>query len=461
MIDKYKGLMKRIDNNRSIIVLIILISVIFHYSIFISFPLSWDSAIYLDNAEYFIGNNYLYDEIRPPVAPLLIGIYFLVSNDLFILSLIWIAMRTAMYVVIYMLLFRLSKSRGVAFFTIMLLVFNPITLSIPLFMTEYLTILFIGLSLWYFHNYLDGRKGHIYLAFLLAGLAFLTRYYAIFLAGVYIIYFLIYRRKSLLEKRTWLAFLVGLMPVLIWMMWNQIVYQDFLFSIGRAFFHIQVDASSDPAYYYLFGQNYNLLNLLYIFIVPFAIGLYSAKKRKQYRTMALWFVLYLLSISFIQHKLSRYLFFLLIPMYFFAIVGTRDIMKTHTKKPAAFAPVIVFLLLLPAVFGPVDFNEQFGKGYEEIGLYLQKNTPADAIVVASPSPQVAYYGRRRTYSLFGEICKYLICPYYPYSYNRTYGCIQADYLVVQYKQDLPCIDEVYHDDYFYVYTYKGMDYLQP
>lgn len=445
---------KIFENNRVFFEIFLLIFLTIIISILFSFRtdnLTWDSSIYVNNAVFFSGTEYLYDEIRPPIYPMVLSLpvklFGISIIPLFIFDLIVRGLCVAGF---YLLIKRFSKNKLLPFFSVFGFVLNPIMKDIPPFMTEYLSLLFIFLGVYFILKYYergkDKRESFLYLSFLSMSLSFLTRYTSLFLILVIGIFILIKEKKDIFSwenvKRFSIASGIFILPVALWGIWNKIYFGEFFFSIYRAYHHIQYDAVLTSRSLILWGSPAAVLftiNILLIPLVAYVISFIRKRRKEDIEWIfLLWLFIYLISIIQSNHQTVRYLFFFMPPIYFF-------IFSAKKKK---------YLLIFAAIV-IASFFISFPK--EDVGFYynssIEFNSPGP--VVGSLSPQMALMLKTRTYSFTEFSCEYLSCPLYPWSFYEKYGCENITHVVSHTEMDLPCVELLEKKGRLYFYNYKG------
>ncbi|MEK6822894.1 MAG: glycosyltransferase family 39 protein [Nanoarchaeota archaeon] len=379
---------------------------------------TWDSAVYLGNAASFAGMQWLYDEIRPPLYPLLLSIPMRVFGMAELpLLIVDIAVRVLCVLALYFFIRRFSDARC-ALPVVLIVVLNPIVKDLPVFMTEYLSLLFILVACHALVRYVDARRPYLlWLASALMSLAFLARYTSLFIIVVAALFLAYHERRALLRGETLRAYCIGVLvflaPIAVWCVWNYGVYDDFFFSIYRAYQHIQYDAlrTSFATRMVILGRTVGLLLAL---ALP---GLWRVDEKgaRIDRLFMIWLGVYVVSMVLVRHFTARYLFFLLPPLAYFAWRNASMAMRW------AVAACVVVLFLLPL---PREDNDVQGivppQGIEML---------AGTIIVGDPSPQVALMARTKTYGLCEASCDYLRCPVCPWSFYASSGCETPTYFV--------------------------------
>lgn len=218
----------------------IIFIIVFSIHLFFHFPEypCWDGAAYLVNGEFFLGKVFLHDELRPPIISIIYGLVLEFTKNIYFLNIMDITLRGFSAVTVFYLGRKFLSDKYSAIASIFALI-NPIALAIPAFMSEFIGLTFLCLSLIAFIN-IDNKLNaknknvnnntfilnYIYM-FVFAICAFLTRYplliYCIILLGWIGFDWKRHIVKNKFKQLFIAATIAGTL-LMFWLIWNKIIY---------------------------------------------------------------------------------------------------------------------------------------------------------------------------------------------------------------------------------------------
>ena len=284
---------------------------------------SWDFSAYFLNAEYWLNDGNYFEWYRPPLTPLLLGIFGILNWKL----------SEYLYIIFVSTLFTFSCLKfgkvfvgkdPTLFYALML---SPFLLSNGLFAgTELLSLTFLLLFLSYFQNPV---KSGINLA-----LSCLTKY-----TNFSVLLSLIFYRNL---RKVFIFILTFILLLLPWLLFNYLIKGHSLTSIGNSY-------AMNIKYRDYIHQGIDLsvfLKIVNVYLPFFLIGLYLKLKKIDRKTLLILLISLLTLFSFfsIPIKDERYLFNLALTIPYFSIFGLY-----HFKSKKLFKVLRIFFLIFPFI----------------------------------------------------------------------------------------------------------------
>ncbi|MEM2932674.1 MAG: hypothetical protein QW622_00455 [Candidatus Pacearchaeota archaeon] len=317
---KEKNQEELINKEKIILVLLFLLALTFFLWLH-STHIGWDFQTYVLNAKYWFADGDYFEWARPPLVPLLLGIFsffgWKASEYVFI---IFVTFLHFLSCIVFAKRFKINK---VLFYAISLSPFVLITgLSEG---TELLSLALLQLFL----AFIETNFASFFL-----GLAFLARYPNLIFTPL-LLFTLIRDRKKFLPNIFF--FLLVISP---WLLFN-------FLTTGNAFTSIMDSYALNIKFRGYINQPFNIKDFILItnYLLPFFIVGIIRRKGTKFKAedwlMIVFFVLALFSYSRIPIKLTRYLFVALLPIFYLSSIAIEE-----TKKKS----VIVFVLLSSSLF---------------------------------------------------------------------------------------------------------------
>lgn len=397
-------------------------------------PLLYDNALYADIAKNIIQNqcfcsNFKPVPLTPPVFPILIAIFMLISGKFFITTtLVFISFFTI--IVVYNFILKISKDKKIAilttifFFTTPLLIFNSLRL-----LTELLFTSLLILSLWSYILLLEnGEKKMLLICSIFTALSIMTRFIGYLLIVIYLIYFFFQKRnvKINFKQLTLLIFLIFLF-LFPWNFWrfptpsNEMKVAGEILS-GRGYGHFVFRMES----FYFHGEpmNANPVNIdidvpvhvvnivrvlasLFILATPLLslsvfYFLYNNKsfwKNRIDLLMILWILVFLLFHIFVFFYFgSRYLIPIILPI---AFIFSRFIVSSYKKKKLLALVILLLHITSITLISYIDYQYRWDRInttiFEESGIWIRENTNQDVKVTSLgfPNSALVYFSERK------------------------------------------------------------------
>ena len=341
----------RLRNNIGIIIIIILF--LCPNLVFLNFynDVWWDSSIYIGMGKYIfsIGKSGLWEESRPLIFPLILGIGWKLGFDSVyfgrLVSIIFAILVVCMTYSIGLKLFSKKVGLLAAFFTAFS--YNFLFLS-PNILTEIPSTFFVLLA---FYSFLNNR---FFLMGLFSGIAVMTRLFQIFiLIGLFLVFFFYFLGKPNFHKKLFYAALGFLLPIIPYFLLNYYLYNDILLPF-KTQSHLTRTTGwmlyKEYGFYFagLFKENLFLISLLFL---PFAF-----KRDYKFYAIALSPLIYIIIFSFVRHKEMRFMLVILPFLYLLASYCLEKIYKnTHHKKTALALFSVISILWILVTF--ISFKE--------------------------------------------------------------------------------------------------------
>ncbi|MBI2659372.1 hypothetical protein HYX05_04725, partial [Candidatus Woesearchaeota archaeon] len=202
-----------------------------------------------------------------------------------------------------------------------------------------------------FYFFLSKR---FFLMGLFSGVAVMTRFFQVFvLFGIYLIFLAYFYKKPDFHKRLFYAALGFLLPVAIYLMVNQYLYNDILLPYKTQSYLTKTTGwMMYREYWFYFSgllkENFFFISLLFL---PFAF-----KRNHAFYAVSLSPLIYIIIFSFVKHKEMRFMLLVIPFLYLLASHCLLEIYKKMRNKKAALALFYVICLFwISMVFQ--SFNE--------------------------------------------------------------------------------------------------------
>ncbi len=283
---------KILKNNKVYIALFIASTSFFIYQHMINQQL-WDFYAYLMNGKFWFHHGYYFELLRPPLAPLIIG---LLGANLFA-EYAYVVIISALFALSTYLLAKELKINEVIFYALLL---NTSTLLFGLAEgTELLSMALIEVSILMILK--DDFKSGIFL-----GLASLTRYTN--LISTVIMFF----HKD--WKKIGLGLLIFLLTLTPWLLYNKLAFGNYFASMADSYalnVFSRKDISQPP-------KLFDFIVIGNILWVTFLMGLREFKFNRKDGIMLTLMFLTIISYLLTPLKTARYLFLVILPLAYFS-----------------------------------------------------------------------------------------------------------------------------------------------
>ncbi|NQV08352.1 glycosyltransferase family 39 protein [Candidatus Woesearchaeota archaeon] len=360
---------------------ILLLSLVLHIFYFKNYAVWWDSAVYIGMGKYIFsfGEIGFFEASRPLVWPIILGFIWKIGlNPILIGRVLEILFALGIIYLTY-LIGKEVFSEKIGLLASLMLALSP---TFFFFSTKALTeipsIFFALLGVYMF------LKKRLFLTGLFLGLAFMTRFVqlgAVIIIGLMVLY-LLKKKEMKIKNITPIAF-GFIIPVLPFLMFNQIKYNNFLYP-----FLLQSFMTKYTGWIYNQGFGFYFLNLIKenVLIIFALSGLLLIRIKKDYKKslLAIIVLFYLISFSIVSHKEMRLILIFLPYLYLVTSYGLTialDFILREKKQ-------IVFVLLIGILWLTQEslqlFPEQPLEKINQFDVYLIKEEVKDGIWTSNP-----------------------------------------------------------------------------
>ncbi|MEK6949693.1 MAG: glycosyltransferase family 39 protein [Nanoarchaeota archaeon] len=319
-----------------IIAIIILFTLSFYHYVNTNADLWWDSSVYLGIGKYIysLGEEGLYEASRPLVWPLILGFFWKLGLDaIFFGRATVLILGIGTIICTYFIAYELFNKRT-ALLASFLLAFSPVFfLFSSIMFSEIPSAFFVMLGLYFF------IKQKYNFAGLTFGIAFMARFFQIFLiAAIYLFFIHLVYKKKANTKQFFTSMIFFLIPIILFLILNFILFKNPLYPFILQAWMTKFTgwAFHQPISFYFVNSLKE--NILVMFSI---LGLFFILNREKGMKLIvpILFLLAFLPYNFHPHKEMRFLIFLL--------------------------PLLYIL----TSYGIIKFLEYFGR-YEKIAFYL-------------------------------------------------------------------------------------------
>jgi 4-amino-4-deoxy-L-arabinose transferase-like glycosyltransferase len=427
---------------------------------FVLIPLNeglwWDEAVYLGLGKsitqgfYSLDQSYPLETFRPPLFPLLISI---VSGSV-LFARIFVALISLASIISVYFLAKELYGKEMAMWSSLFLSANYFFIFFSTkVLSEMLFISLFSLSILFFIKHTNKTKSRfMFLAGILAGLAFLTRYLGYVLILGYLLAFIYWIIKTKSRKKThdFLIFFCALLIVLIpWFLISHSYYEN---PIGALITNYNVytvagnpDIVSsgffDVPYFWGYAGIFLILGLLFIFKDKNKTGASE-------RFLLLIFSLSLIIFLLLPFKEPRYLLsFISIYSVLMGLGVTRTINLNIAKAIKIFIVAVVFIITITSIYSGFQRTWEDNHAAESLyqaSLELKDLSNTDESILSQSYPYV-YYLTQRTAIPFCE--NYII--------NNEYENCQWELInKIWEPETIPKLLEKYNIRYILVYKFE-------
>lgn len=327
-------------------IIIIIILFLFANLIFLSFykDIWWDSSVYIGMGKYIysLGKSGLWEESRPLILPLILGIGRILNfNMVHFGRIVSVVFAVLVILVTYKIGIRFySKKIGLlaAFFTAFSYTFLFFSSNI---LTEIPSAFFALLAFYYFLN------NRFFLMGLFSGIAIMTRLFQFFtLIGLGLIFIAYAYKKPNFVKKLSYAIIGALIPILPYMLLNYYLYKNIFLP-----FKVQTHLTQTTGWmlyrefgFYFIGLLRENFFVLFLLFLP----LFFKRNYRFYAFVAIP-LMHILIFSFAKHKEMRFTIAILPFLYLIASYCMAQIYnKINYKKLASgvfFILMVVWLIM--------------------------------------------------------------------------------------------------------------------
>jgi hypothetical protein len=340
----------------------------------------WDSSVYINIGKYIYsgGESGLYEETRPLLWPLLLGLYWKLGFNPILFGKITLMLFGCGSILLTYLIAKKVFNKKTAIIASLMLSLSPtFFLFNSILFTSIPSAFFLLLGLYYF---LDQKYSYAGFWF---GISFMTRFFQIFMISlifIFLVSLVISKKKSFKELAQMLIFFsIPVVPYLIFIIFRYgnpiypFLLQAWMVEHTGWIFH------QDRGYYFI-----ELIkeNFLIMFLV---LGIFFVSLKK--RTYPIFFV-YLLSITFIlyllqPHKELRFLISLFPIIYIISAYGITEI----SGKLGKYKNLGILILIIPWLFlnTPDLKSNSYKDGLDEFYKFIDSENMRGNIWISNPS----------------------------------------------------------------------------
>lgn len=338
---------------------------------------------------------------RAPLLPYSLSLLYLFNLDFLIVFFLPIIGALSV-VFVYFLAKKLFNDK-VALFSSLLFSFIPVhvvyssKILTDVFTTFFIILTFISFWKGYEEN---NRKHKVLFGFFLA-LSLLARYTALWIAPIFLIYFLIRNvsLKFLKDRYLWYSVLVFFMTLAPWFLYSYFAYSNPLGAFIHGFKASAYWGGVQPWNFYLIYW----LQIASVIGVIFAISLIYIFYKKEFikkevYLLLIWTVFFLLLAMLMPHKEDRFILPIIPPICILSGFILNKLTKKNIKLISTSAILIILILSLG-----FHFNDSYKKSYTGSNIcFLEGNKflnkiKEKAVVITDESPVVYYYSKKETH----------------------------------------------------------------
>jgi 4-amino-4-deoxy-L-arabinose transferase-like glycosyltransferase len=335
---------------------------------------------------------------RAPLLPYLLSILYLFNLD-FLVNFFMVFVGALSVCLVY-LLGKTMFNRRVALYSAVLFLVIPLHV---IYSAHILTgVLFTFFALLTFFSFWEGyeegkKKYKVLFGFFLA-LALLSRYTALWIMPVFLLYFLVRDKslKFLKDKYLWSSILVFFVTLIPWFIYGFFTYNNIL----GAFIHGFKSSGywgglqSWSHYFSHWGSMFSIIGFVFCFGLIYILCKKDFLKKEIY-LLLIWFGFFLGMAIYMPHKEDR---FILPIAPVIAILSGYFISKIRKYKKLILAVIILVCAIQLVVHFVYVSNDSYT---DSNACFLEANKfladYEDALVVTDESAVVYYYTRQQTY----------------------------------------------------------------
>ena len=332
----------------------------------------WDAAVYLMNAKWFAGEQVFWEVLRAPLFPFMLSFFVRIGIESFLFFKIVSILISVVSIMVAYFVAREFFGEKAGLLSGFILICVPLHLlwSVAIY-TEILSSIFILAALFFTWKGLKNEK-MLYVAAFICGLATLTRYPVGVIFPAILLFLLL--QKKLNVKKFAFMFLVFMLTVSPWLIYNQVNFADPLHSVKEG---IRWQGPvPEPVYYYIFelppALSFSVLVIAFGFIV-------SIKNYKQpkFQLLLLFLIVFFIAMSALSHKEIRYFLPAIPVLVVFASYFAEKISWKKWFLPMAILLILTFITAIP--------------NYDDCDGLINASSGLDGVVASTYWPHAAYY----------------------------------------------------------------------
>lgn len=363
-----------------ILIIVLVSSIIRIISLFIPHDLWWDSSVYIGMGKYIFsfGKIGLWEASRPLVWPIILGFFWKIGLDPVLMGKIMVTIFSlASTILVYFITLK-SFNKKIAIFATLFFSFSPTFLKFNnILFSEIPSTFFLLLGVYFFFS-----KKHFFSGLFL-GMAFMTRFFQIFLVlPIMIFYLLLFYKKKVSFKELSL-FLIALMIIIVpFIILNFCLYKDPFYP-----FTLQAHMSQNTGWIFYQPVSFYFINLIKEnFFVIFAIlGFFFMFKKREFNKLVIM-SLFLVPFSFYvmkNHKEMRFLIPLLPFLYIIVSAGLVCFVES-LRKYKSIALSLVFAVWFLQTIPALQFD-RYDDRLDPFYTYINSTTINGGIWITNPS----------------------------------------------------------------------------
>lgn len=326
---------------------------------------------------------------RPPLLPVIIAFVYIFTSSLFMLNLIIPFLSSLGVVGIFFLAGKLFDEKTAVFSSVLFALF-----SLNIFWSSKILTdsLFLAMLIWacyfFWESFVEKKSIKSSILFgMFAAFAFLSRYSMMWFFPVFFLFLLMEYRsfRFLIEKRFWISAVSFALIVSPWIIFNYFQYGGFLGFLEHASeSSLRWGAQPFLSYVRIFLKDFWMF-------IPFSIlgFLRYREKKKEILFLAVWFVVFFISVSLMGHKEARYLLPILPVLCCTSVLGMLKIRK-YSRMIFVFMIVILLLGDFHLFTSAFERNNSSEQEYFFNAMNFIKHSGADYVVTEHFSPVYFY-----------------------------------------------------------------------
>jgi 4-amino-4-deoxy-L-arabinose transferase-like glycosyltransferase len=407
----------------------------------------WDEAVYLGLARnVHEGNGYWINEpyqesFRPPVfAHMTAYVWQAFGFSEPLVKIFPPLFGILSVVVLYFFMKKLYGDRELTLWACLLLATSHMFLFYSeKFLTESLFVLLTILSLYTFYLGFEKSKWFFPLSAIITAIAFLTRYPAIIIMGVYVLYPIYYqftqkkKNKGLTKKVRnsfwvkswpyWLGFVAFIIVIIPWLQFNMHVFGSPIGAMSTGLGTV-TEGWYIAEWYYYFTHWTEIFGLVGIFAIPGIVSL-LVKRNKPNTMMFMMIILSLVFFMIIPRKETRYLLHFF-PFYLAMIaIGIKDFrIWIRSNKTIPVIAIIFIMISFVAGIQMIAQDIPAGSSLKEAGWWVGDRIPDGTTIMSQNVPQLFYASGQKIV-------------YFPDDVNELQDAIQnwsVSYIVIESRE---------------------------
>ena len=446
--------MKQIKQHKSIIIIIIIFLLIKIPFLFKFHEFFWDESVYIGIGKYIfsLGKIGLWESIRPPIIPIILGFFWKI-NLTFLYEPLIILITAGIIFLSYLITQKLFNKK-IAIYTAIILLLTHIFFEYSSYILTSIPSTFFGLLALYF---LINKNNYIISPIFLT-ISFLTRFpQGILFLSITLVYLLFSLKDKKQIKNIIKVIAIFILILSPYLIFNSIYYQnqdikpiDKIFKpfIEASQHQSNIFESKNTIFYFKEIPKHNILFLFSL------IGIFFFFKNKDYKDknktilfiIPLFFIIYL---SIIVNKQLRFTIAFIPYLAIFSAIGINHFIKYIFKKRSILKYIFLLIILIIVINNQYDVSKDTYNSYRfrartppEIAseFYIPYISQLQEPILISDPTSIAYidkkfipyyqdlYTGNKIYEQNKNITKTII-------YNQNpYPCLESDIVCKQFKQ---------------------------